>query len=310
MKTSKIIEMLTSEYPYGIDLVYIDYDDELSSEQLEEIVQTGYIENGLDWLSDATFQAVDAVIDELFDNKLTDNQLEIVQEWLYDHDTSNPTHDLLKNSSDLLYYNTPIEIDGLDYSTIEDNRKIIYKELNLKRLSKDNRSTLEKMIANSYDGGTLCLLLNTDDFTVFEGKEITNCNTITIKNPVIGIINRNNGSGAFETLEGIEIEIPFTRENLHTDTGSSGYSILETFGTYSNIGSTMWNIINKTKQTPAKINAQELERDKKEKEYIQNYKNGKCTHSDMNLKRHRNVEYINNYPCGIRCKDCGTFWID
>ena len=31
---------------------------------------------------------------------------------------------------------------------------------------------------------------------------------------------------------------------------------------------------------------------------------------DMNISRHKETPYRNDYPCGSRCEDCGTFWID
>jgi hypothetical protein len=50
-----------------------------------------------------------------------------------------------------------------------------------------------------------------------------------------------------------------------------------------------------------------LENDKK---YDETFKNGKCTFGDTDFNRHRNVSYINDYPCGHKCPHCGTFWID
>jgi hypothetical protein len=47
-----------------------------------------------------------------------------------------------------------------------------------------------------------------------------------------------------------------------------------------------------------------------EAKYNHTYKKGGCTFGDMDTYRHRNVIYINNYPCGNKCKDCGNFWID
>ena len=38
--------------------------------------------------------------------------------------------------------------------------------------------------------------------------------------------------------------------------------------------------------------------------------NGTCTFGDMDIKRHKNTLCINEFPCGMRCTACGTFWID
>lgn len=48
----------------------------------------------------------------------------------------------------------------------------------------------------------------------------------------------------------------------------------------------------------------------REKSYIETYKNGSCTHGDMDINRHRDVYYRNDFPCGNKCPNCGTFWID
>jgi hypothetical protein len=49
---------------------------------------------------------------------------------------------------------------------------------------------------------------------------------------------------------------------------------------------------------------------KKNEEYEKVFKAGGCSSGDMNITRHRKTTYINNYPCGTRCGQCGTFWID
>ena len=49
----------------------------------------------------------------------------------------------------------------------------------------------------------------------------------------------------------------------------------------------------------------------REKELAEHYKKtGKCTFGDMNYSRHKNTSYRNDFPCGTKCADCGTFWID
>lgn len=37
---------------------------------------------------------------------------------------------------------------------------------------------------------------------------------------------------------------------------------------------------------------------------------GGCTLGDKDMERHRSLEYINTFPSRVRCKDCGTTWID
>lgn len=46
------------------------------------------------------------------------------------------------------------------------------------------------------------------------------------------------------------------------------------------------------------------------KKYDLIFEQGKCSSGDMNINRHRAVMYVNDFPCGSKCTDCGTFWID
>lgn len=50
--------------------------------------------------------------------------------------------------------------------------------------------------------------------------------------------------------------------------------------------------------------------EEQQKKYDDAYKAGKCTLGDMKMSRHQETEYINNFPCGWKCKFCGNFWID
>ena len=47
-----------------------------------------------------------------------------------------------------------------------------------------------------------------------------------------------------------------------------------------------------------------------EEKYNEIFRAGGCTYGDMNMSRHRDVYYDNNFPCGNHCPHCGTFWID
>jgi hypothetical protein len=47
-----------------------------------------------------------------------------------------------------------------------------------------------------------------------------------------------------------------------------------------------------------------------DREYTLIFSQGKCTFGDMDINRHRDTFYINDFPCGTKCPHCGTFWID
>lgn len=48
----------------------------------------------------------------------------------------------------------------------------------------------------------------------------------------------------------------------------------------------------------------------KENQYNKTFKLGGCTPLDMDMQRHRNTYYLNEFPCGTHCPHCNTFWID
>lgn len=60
-----------------------------------------------------------------------------------------------------------------------------------------------------------------------------------------------------------------------------------------------------------KLPKEEKESVKRERELDEKWRKTRgCTFGDMNYSRHADKEYINDFPCGSKCKKCGTFWID
>ena len=124
-------------------------------------------------------------------------------------------------------------------------------------------------------------------------------------------VYHSNGSGDFEYME-IDRTFPFTRDNLFTSDADS-YSIESCFGMCSDwLDKTTSPVMSVeplrrkakiTKSKSAAIHAREAE-------YKRVFKAGGCTAGDMDINRHRDVSYSNDFPCGSRCPHCGTFWID
>jgi hypothetical protein len=126
-------------------------------------------------------------------------------------------------------------------------------------------------------------------------------------------MDRGNGSGHSEPI-GIKLTAKFNRKNLHSDNGAPGYSftndvcgLTKGFMSYANI--------RKAKKTDkiieVDINPKFEAEMKREKELDKHWKEtGHCTFGDMNFKRHKNLPYRNDFPCGNKCTECGTFFID
>lgn len=312
MRTKEeIIEAIKKEYPFGIELMPMDYNDHLEPETIEKIIHSEEYDIYEEWnLWEYSDESVDYILKEIMTNEELENEelKEYAIEFIQNADTSDPLRDVLRNSSDLLYYDCNIElVEVNEPEDHKENSKMIRDVLNLKKISKENRKAIDEMIDNAYYGGTLTLLLKADNLGFIQDL---NHNTIEVKDPVICIMDRCLGSGDYTTLSGITLQLPFTKENLHSDEGNNGYSIQEVFGTNREAGGDNWNLIDIENQEEAKVNEVEQERTRREKEYQATYDAGGCTFGDMKYDRHRNKEYINNFPCGTHCHDCGTFWID
>lgn len=322
MRTLKQIEKaLKKEYPNGPDMVYINYNDQLSPEQIEQIIQEGresIEDNFFDWINESSNQYIDEIvmpsINVTEEENETDYIYDFIVEWCYNNDASTPLEDILRNSSYLLYYDCNFSLSELSNDEINEDIKHGVKAvkdiLGIKRLSKANREAIELMIEQAFYGGDITLLLTTDKYSMTTLLDIQTSNTLTVENPVVCIMDRAGGSGDFTTLEGVTVTIPFNYKNLHSDIGNNGYSIQDVFGTIGDIGATKWQIQEREGKKQALVNNEEQARINKEKQYEETYKNGGCTFGDMNIKRHQDTPYINDFPCGNKCTKCGTFWID
>ena len=135
---------------------------------------------------------------------------------------------------------------------------------------------------------------------------------INFTNPQIALIDNGNGSGNDEEFYGLKIAFPFDRKNLFIDRATHYSYVYDVCGMDDDFcDTTKVTLYEKRKNNKKKIEKSSLHKHlDQEKEYNKIYKAGKCSFGDMNSSRHRNVEYINDFPCGSKCKDCGTFWID
>lgn len=51
------------------------------------------------------------------------------------------------------------------------------------------------------------------------------------------------------------------------------------------------------------------QKEKSYKKWDEDLKKGICHFADPRFKSH-DTEYINDFPCGNKCKNCGRFYID
>lgn len=317
-----IADRINAEYPNGIDLVYVDYRDSYNEdkEAMERLAQTGYPndeEADWEWQADCQHESIDYAMKEIFDEDeqeqiMDDDYLrETMEMTFYDIDTSDPINQLLKNTNKRYFY---YDLDHhVEQCTDEDDvikeAKAIAKLLRIGY--KKHESQLREMVANAGYGGSLTILFVADPSDLFGKKP----KYIQFKKDYqLVIMDRGNGSGWWSENFSPSLTFQFSRANLHDDEGYAGYSFSgDVCGMCKGDEATFDWLAKPNKTTkiiPIGENEEDREFAEREARYEQKYKEGGCTAGDMKMDRHANTPYRNDYPCGNKCTECGTFWID
>ena len=310
--------------------VYWDYNDELSKEQIEQIFKTkdglNDVENEIwDRNIDYIFQLEDEAIKECmseFEEKINaELNTEDSEDWEDDFKefcreyigVDMNIKDLIRRTSEqVFFYDTCEEFGDQCFNSQMDKYndvRRIKKTLGIKTKDFDNQ--IKELLNNASYGGQLVVYFMADVQTLRECmNNATEKSMITFKRSVsVAITNTWNGSGHDITIKH-DFELPFNPENLfYEDTINYNYSWEVCGMVHDWCDGTDWGFRTKTrKQRVAKssLNAA-IDKDRELKRI---YDSGKCTFGDMDYKRHRDIKYINEYPCGSRCPHCGTFFID
>ena len=253
-----------------------------------------------------------------------DEHYDEILEWIRDHDESTPLDDLLDITTPIaLYYDLAYEADGWHEAFLcnpwrntteayEVNR--IRRRLGIKKGTKEDK-LIQTIVSEASYGGNLRIYFPMDDFKYLINQAITpdgDFKTIKFDGTfAVGVINSNNGSGSYEKME-LHCEFPFKRENL-IFSEMDHYSLEEIYGNYldwaRNLSTPILSMDKPStkKKVGSSSSADEI---KRQAEYDRVFKAGGCTYGDMDMRRHRDVYYKNEIPCGSHCPHCGTFWID
>ena len=219
--------------------------------------------------------------------------------------------DVMRNTSKIVcHYDTGYEMDSDSWSW---NSKRINQELRdikkfLKIKNKDYDDRIKTMICQASYGGNLLIYFELDELDKFIRTE--NFNSVKFKNAHIGIIDHHGGSGDITELNGHEFTIDYNPKNLFLE------KTIKYNWTYSIAGMVRnWcedTIVefSKRKQRLKIVKSETNKLLEQEKKYNESWKKGKCTFGDMDITRHKNTPYQNDFPCGNKCTSCGTFWID
>lgn len=315
----QIKELMDKSY----NLYYVDYTDDLS-ERLEDVQNaihgdsSGLDELFTDWDTWESIKEIRKQIRAALCKKydlekdvargIMDEFEDEIRDEIENRDNSTPLTDLFRNTNDqVLYFDTGLYIEeGCTRSDFLAQVRQIKRKLKI--VGKDYDKILYELCTNAYYGGRLVVFFtdSLEEWTEIDEK----INQISFSGSVnIALIHNGNGSG-YNVEIGHSFSLPFNRENIFIDKVVKYSYTYDVCGMSSDwCNSTKVTLSTKPKQVKAKSSNINLYMDK-EKKLNAVYKAGKCTPGDMNYFRHRNTTYINNYPCGNKCMDCGTFWID
>lgn len=326
MQHKTLFGMLKKTY----ELSYVDYNSNLDGheKELQECIKTNgwqpIDEVVWEWQLGSTDDSVDCILEELkrgidrkvmgrfefdvemFVSKNYDNLREEIQ----NRDISTFLKDLLRNTRDLVaFYSTGWscgETCFIGEDGYKELKRDIRKELGLKRGEYDKE--LNELIANAGYGGELVVYFTTniDEFITYDN----NPNMIEFSNPHIALIDTSNGSGSDVKLKGHKFSLPFDRDNIYLDKTIKYNYTYEVCGMSGNwCEDTGVHLF--TKKTRKQANKSVIgDRQKRDDKLAEVFKSGKCTAGDMDYSRHHHMVYINEFPCGTHCLDCGTFFID
>lgn len=314
MDTKTAIEKLENEYPNGLDLVYIDYNDELCDAWgMENILKRWYFEDEPDRIWDCQSYWVDCVFDEHFkDEELDDETKEAIRDRCYEHDTSTPEKDIIKNTrKKLMIYDLWYD-DDWDSFDLDERVQGIIDFLWIPADDKNFewcQNAIRKLCLDAYGWWSLEIIFDWDLIDFYWDKT----EKYMQFDATLGIINRWEWSGNFEEMPFV-ITVPFDRKRLYIDEAHR-YWVGEIFGMnniddwwYSFNDDVSWFCPIKDKIPDEEETVKDKER--KQEEYFQaEYRKWICHIEDAKFSRHTTV-YVNEYPCGSRCTKCWRFFID
>jgi hypothetical protein len=315
--SAEAIKWLESEYPRGLDLVYIDYRDSYEDmAQLQRVLKDGADEFDA---GDYSYETIDEVMKnylrESEADELSDEVREAMQEWLQDHDTSDPQRELLKHTGSKLFY-----IETRDYSnqneainTGTDPRD--YKKLVKKYGKTDAQAKAVKYVLdNQFYGAPVSFYFYADVEDVYNVIHGKNSKYIGVSGAYFSTVDRVQGSNWLGEDAIFTITIP--REdlikNVYLDEAKgTGYGWGEIAGQSGYDDAVVCAIATKTKGSIL-VQSETSEAQAREARLQAHWdKTHTCTAGDMNMKRHAGEQpYRNEYPCGNKCTACGTFWVD
>lgn len=316
----QIIQYIENNQP-GI---YWDYQSELDKENIAKIMDS---EDGLSDVECDILEMNENYIFEQEQDFLTElyskfrNELDAdytSEDFIYDfgdYVSINSNIELLlrRTGEKIFFYETGITLpESWNLSAIEIKKEInkIKSALSIPSKVKQFDNNINEMLLNASYGGSLVVYFMTDVEQARKMKFENLGNHIRFSGYVnIAIIDTYGGSGC-ETQIKHTFALPFEPDNMYYEESIKYNFSFAVCGMVSDwCESTKFEMFNKkVYKKPNNNMSAALKKDKAFAEHFK--KTGKCIFLDMDMNRHNNVYYINDFPCGHKCKDCGTFWVD
>ena len=316
--------------PDYVNLYYVDYCDNLREHK--ELLQKSLSSNSLNPIQEEVFDWWDYPEGEYLKEirqtmehddleELYEENEDEIRDWLYEHDTSTPVEDLLRNTGEIsMFYSLGLEIDGWHSAFMCNNWRNtteaqeayrIRRKLGIEKNTPEAK-LIDSIVQNAYGGGELRIYFSQPLSELLSDDPDKDFQQIHFKGEfAVAVYNAGEGSGDFEYIN-IDRTFPFIRSNIFISK-SEKYYLEDCFGMCSDwLDKSAAPIFSMNKpKSCQKINeSKNAARNLQDAEYTRVFKAGGCTFGDMDYRRHRDVYYDNNVPCGSHCPHCGTFWID
>ena len=321
---------IESLLPKNVYLTYVDYRESFdgNEQEIQDSIQSGsweHIDEAIDF-GDLGWEGIEYVMKELksdlenyWDEDTVDKAMkkydDQIRDYCYENDKSTPFDDLCKNTSSMvMFYDTGYEVEGDSWcwgaAKLRLQRYLLKKHLGIVSTTMyDER--IEAMLQNASYGGQLVVYFHGDIKNLIFEKGTYN--TVKFRNAHIAIIDTAGGSGHDTELNKCEFSLTFDAERIFVEKTIKYNYTYKVCGMSSDWCQETDMILENTdmelKDLPTSGLAAIQTRDKAFKEKWNNGR-GECSFGDMDITRHKNTPYINNYPCGNKCTSCGTFWID
>lgn len=329
MKNNAITASWKSYVPATTSLFYVDYREDLDGhEDLQEKCirnnnQEAIREAVFDWYADQESKNLTEELDKI-EKKMSEDgryeefkeHAEEISDLIYERNDTDPTEGLIGNTTVTnFFYSLGVEIEDYDtYSghTREESEAMfcdkIRRALKLKKGQFDNE--ILELVQNASYGGELRIYFNAVFNKLLSDDPENDFKSIRFYGDVVvAIADSRNGSGYHIEIP-LNLTFPFKRDNLFVDS-QIHYSYADEICGMENswCDCTGWSV---SMNPYGGILPSSTMNAHKEKEnlYEKTFREGKCTFGDVNYNRHRDITYINDFPCGNKCPHCGTFWID